>query len=219
MSYREDICKVAVLYREGGFSMDMDVQLTVPLLNLIDDSTSFMAVRHSNMLMAATPHNAILHNTVASILPWYEAFDSGTRRGFLGSAILEKGFRMSCKCGMNCNPESTQVKCGTKNAKLYSKMRLACKTPSPECPRNRINAISELQQNGLTAHHLTYGILSPRPRFLAGWSRFFWCREYGCGADNFKDKDWIDISQDAVDEGDPRKFAVFPGLPRFRLPR
>merc|ERR1719487_804090 len=43
-NYRGDICRAAVLYREGGFYADVDVELKVPLTELVDAETTFMSV-------------------------------------------------------------------------------------------------------------------------------------------------------------------------------
>lgn len=207
VSFREDICKMAVLCREGGFSMDMDVQLAWPLLDLIGSSTSFMGVRHSNMLIAATPNHTILQNSVANILPWYESFDSGAFSGVLGPTTLDQGFQIACGCGMNCDRENWRFNCG--GIQLYVEVKVACNIPSPACPENRFNSIQQMQRKGQSAHHLRYGIFSQDGQFVAGWSRFYWCGAYGCGAD-YKDKDWIDINEDKVEMNN---FLNYRGLP------
>ena len=61
-SFRGDLCRAAVLYREGGFYVDLDFELLVPLTTLIGVSTTFLSVFAANgailnALMASTPYS------------------------------------------------------------------------------------------------------------------------------------------------------------------
>lgn len=75
-AYRGDICRAAVLFREGGFYLDVDLQLVRPLRSLVDSNTTFMSVISAyggvmNALMGVTPRNAVLDRTIEEIRQWY----------------------------------------------------------------------------------------------------------------------------------------------------
>merc|ERR1719399_1287987 len=74
--YRGDICRAAILYQEGGFYTDVDVELAVPLFQLVDENTTFMSALSINGdifngLIATVPKSEILGETLNEIREWY----------------------------------------------------------------------------------------------------------------------------------------------------
>eukprot|EP00438_Fugacium_kawagutii_P025580 Skav215576 [mRNA] locus=scaffold2748:87075:88241:- [translate_table: standard] len=75
-SFRGDICRAAILYREGGFYVDLDVELLVPLATMIRVSTTFLSAFTAdgamlNAIMACTPYSEVLHETLVELRKWY----------------------------------------------------------------------------------------------------------------------------------------------------
>lgn len=185
-AYRGDICRTAVISREGGFYMDLDVQLAVPLLELIDFDTTFMNVRNSNALFATIPNNPILQRAADMIVPWYQRYDEGerTRLKWLGPSIFGEALESECGCKLKRNesqscPQALQWKCRNNQIRLHEEVRIACSdVASAECPKERIEAASHFAafERGL----LTYAYKSLDGEVL-GWPRFASCKILGCG--------------------------------------
>jgi len=114
-SFRGDICRSAVLLREGGFYMDLDLQLHVPIQKLIDEDTTLMtafiapgpwiAPGHPisltaklgsgsqvsiqpilNAMIAVRPKSPVMEKTLKHIRAWYK----GNREGLLGPLAMAK---------------------------------------------------------------------------------------------------------------------------------
>lgn len=121
-SYRGDICRAAVLAKEGGYYVDLDLQLSDPLHNLVDDATTFMTARADsdagalNALIATVPENPVMLATLAHMRKWYHNKTSQT--GIFGPVTMQRGLEevMSQTC-----PERhwanayMQFKCGSQH--------------------------------------------------------------------------------------------------------
>merc|ERR1719247_1409089 len=75
-SFRGDICRAAVLYREGGFYTDLDLELRIPLTKVVDKTTTFMSCFTAdnailNALIATTPRNPVMRETLKELRKWY----------------------------------------------------------------------------------------------------------------------------------------------------
>merc|ERR1719291_447633 len=75
-SFRGDICRSAVLALEGGFYVDLDVQMRVPFSQLVDNATTFMAALSMdgavlNALLAAEPGSEVMRAVLTAIEDWY----------------------------------------------------------------------------------------------------------------------------------------------------
>merc|ERR1719291_1333522 len=75
-SFRGDICRTAVLALEGGFYVDLDVQMRVPFSQMVDNATTFMAVKSPkgdvlNALFAAERGSEVMRAVVAALEAWY----------------------------------------------------------------------------------------------------------------------------------------------------
>lgn len=98
-SFRGDICRTAVLLREGGFYVDTDIQLAVPLWQLVDRTTSFMSVWCDagvfNAMLAAPPGSPVVHEALHQIRRWYreatQALGTRDRRGIMGPRAYHLG--------------------------------------------------------------------------------------------------------------------------------
>jgi hypothetical protein len=200
-SYRGDICRTAILAREGGFYVDLDFQLRVPLTSLVDDSTSFMTARSSvsgclNALIATVPRNPIMLATLTHIRKWYR--NETTHNTLLGPMTLQRGLEdfitMACPV-RNWTQEDEQFECGTqKGIRLYTEALIrwgSCQVwGTVMCPPAR-------SQSKLWANK--YGLFAGRPkdiqqpsgcptsaqiafreeRFI-GWPRGSECKVLGC---------------------------------------
>lgn len=74
--YKGDICRACILYREGGFYMDNDIQLTVPIQTLVNSETTFMSITSimggiMQAVIGVTPESEIMKETLEEIRRWY----------------------------------------------------------------------------------------------------------------------------------------------------
>lgn len=189
-SYRGDICRSAVLALEGGFYVDLDVEMRVPFSRLVDNATTFVSALSEdggvlNALLAATPGSEVMRAVLAAIEGWYggRRQDRGDASGWMGPATLLRALRdvaaRDCPAVDFSDGARLQRACGPRNqVRLYQERKLRCfggvraRESLEECPRER----REFEG-------LQFGIFEPGPgRTLVAWSRFASCREWGCGA-------------------------------------
>jgi len=111
-SFRGDICRSAVLLREGGFYTDLDFQLNVSIESLIDENTTLMTALVAqgpwltvqataklstgrsvsiqpilNALIAVQPKSSIMERTIKNIKAWYKN-KASQERGLLGPMAM-----------------------------------------------------------------------------------------------------------------------------------
>merc|ERR1719487_1968232 len=70
--YRGDICRAAVMYNEGGFYLDVDVQMNVSLASIVDKDTTFASAFSLggdifNAIMASEPKSEIMAENLNEI--------------------------------------------------------------------------------------------------------------------------------------------------------
>jgi hypothetical protein len=192
-AYRGDICRAAVLYREGGFYTDVDVQMAVPLEDIVDEHTTFASV-HSingdifNGLLAVVPNSEIMGETLQQMRRWYH--NETERVGLMGTKTLQRALEhvMNASCPSVAwsykQQKELQLNCGQHTIRLYREGDLLCfmpaRLPQPkECPIER--------KKGNVA--LRYGFFIPGQvadlhRTIIGWPRFVACQDpsTGCGS-------------------------------------
>lgn len=195
--YRTDLCRTAVLLREGGFYADLDVELTTSLGKLADSRTTFMSVysEHSHTamdgLLAAVPGSPVLNATLKEMRKWYRHADmrrnlanDKTADQHMGSLALLRGIRRAMR--EHC-PESTvdanmadQWTCGEQVFRFLRERRMDCQTgvktgfQLPRCGNGR--AKSSLEEHRIGLFQVT-DTTSP----LVGWSHGAWCVDSNCG--------------------------------------
>merc|ERR1719491_2008587 len=190
--YRGDICRAAVLYREGGFYTDVDVELRVPLTELVDENTTFMSAYSVNGdifngLLAAVPNSEGMGETLQEIRRWFRG--ETEQIGLMGTMTMLRGLEnvvsMSCAAKTLEGVKSeTQWACGRHQIRLYQEAGLMCpneggprSAPSDECPWERRGA-PDMMRLGLFYPNLQ------RARSLIGWPRYHSCKDPsgGCGS-------------------------------------
>lgn len=174
-AYHGDICRTLVLYREGGFYMDLDVELAVPLIDLIDKNTTFMNVIGSNALFATSPNSSILKQAVDGIHSWYKRHDSGENVTFLGPSVLGDALQSTCECGESSLYKQSKWKCKNHTIQLYKEVAISCSDVSAECPADRRQAAS---QGNMPQLNFAYKSLDGN---VMAWPRFASCTVWGCG--------------------------------------
>lgn len=186
-SYRGDICRACILSVEGGFYLDLDLELKVPLSKFAGPNTTFMSAMTAsspdrsvlNAVMGAEPGNAVLNETIVELLRWRA---EGGHEGWMGPITLSNALRTVI--GRECNqpatarqalPSRLEWRCGRETVRLYQEDHLDCfGQPTPECPLARLNSNFE---------GIRYGIFSPWPEHeIVAWPRFAACRDWGCNA-------------------------------------
>merc|ERR1719440_1187845 len=94
--YRGDICRSAVLYNEGGFYLDVDVEMTVPMTSLVDQDTTFASAFSVNgdifnAILAAEPKSEILAENLKEIRRWRRG--ESDREGLMGTQCLYRAMQ------------------------------------------------------------------------------------------------------------------------------
>jgi len=193
-SFRGDICRAAVLAREGGFYTDLDVQWVSPMRQLANASTTFMSAYDGeghllNAVMAAEPKSKIMVDALQEIRKWYvwdpnkNAYQSEKSNiGWMGPVTLMKALRdvqqESCPEAVleAGTAHSLDTTCGDHSLRFYDQRLLHCHShasPTLECPAHRASSHFD---------GLNYGLFEPaRGGKLIGWPRFSECDHWGCG--------------------------------------
>lgn len=188
-AYRADICRAAVLYREGGFYLDVDVQMAMPVFNMVDDNATFASAYAKengdifNAVIAAAPKSEILGETIKEMRKWYRG--EAERKGLMGTQAMYRGMQNAVRrsCGMadlTAKKNVARWTCGKHNIIMYEEGDLMCfandNDPhkdrwNHECPPERRDG-NYLLRLGLfpAGQNLFVG----RP--LLGWSRFSACK-------------------------------------------
>lgn len=198
-NYRGDLCRAAVLFEEGGFYVDLDVELKVPFRNLVGSSTSFMStfmadVAILNALIATKRRSTVMADTIREVRLWYRrlggprgntpvlnAKEDGSPSHLMGPVTMLRGVRavMRRECPdlqLSERRHNLQWDCGAEKLRFYEEKSLDCKRGmlgrAPECPPERAQA----KFSGLK-----FGLFEPGPqRRLVGWPRFQSCTDWGC---------------------------------------
>jgi len=196
-SFRGDICRAAVLYREGGFYLDLDVELLVPLATMIGVSTTFLSAFTAdgallNAIMACTPYSEVLHETLVELRKWYRgavprradpSVDGPATSEWMGPLTLHRAvmrvIQSSCPETHLVPGSQLEWTCGSEVLRFYREQELRCSVleSTPECSVQRARS---------PFIGLRYGIFTPnskmeQERQLIGWPRFEGCRRWGCG--------------------------------------
>lgn len=181
--YRGDLCRAAVLAKEGGFYTDLDVQLKVPLTSLVSEDTTFMsAYAHRgagvlNAIMASAPGEYVV---VQSIKRMIEMYKSGEKIHNLGPVALQVAiWDANVKVCPDIPSDSTSTRhwrCGSTVLRMLEEDAYPCLGPdswSKEyCPPARTLA-------AFVSSGASYGLFDEN-KTLIGWSRMEECFSYGC---------------------------------------
>jgi mannosyltransferase OCH1-like enzyme len=189
-SFRGDICRAAVLTREGGFYTDLDVQWLAPMRDLVDKSTTFMSAYGEgndilNAVMATEPNSEIMQATLQELRKWYK--DSQAHHdGWMGPATLRKALQdvQQKRCGgLDMQAHTLDKVCGVHNMRLYEQRKLNCNSEgrsAMECPPSRVKSHFD---------GVEFGLFEAGPEGkLVGWPRFAECSSWGCGGGGWDEK-------------------------------
>lgn len=190
--YRGDMCRAAVLAKEGGFYTDLDVQMKVSLTSLVAYDTTFMSAHAAegsilNAIMASKPGSNIMLESIEVMRRKYRNHESVE---FLGPNSLLEVFTQFAKG--NCSnlglpTASPAWRCGSEVVRMYQEMRFECwgkNARSDEiCPSKRLTAT-------FLYDGANYGLFDWNGK-IVGWSRFDDCVENGCGAGGPKDSNHL----------------------------
>jgi len=189
--YKRDLCRTAVLLREGGFYADLDVELQAPLGDLINSKTSFMSVyserSHSalKVLMAAKKGSPVLEATLMEMRKWYRHSDlrqtlksDETSEDQMGPLALLRGIRHAvrehCPGSVVGANMAAELKCGEESFQFHRERSLDCKGNADTCAGGR--ATSSLEDHRLGLFQAGAEAKSP----LIGYSRGAWCASNYC---------------------------------------
>lgn len=189
-SYRGDICRAAALWVYGGFYIDLDVQLFLPLARLIDNSTTFMSAVTSdgsvlNAIIAAVPRSTVMKEVLQQLKAWYRGDaprrDAQTGSEWMGPITMFRAIseitKRQCKdeYALMHHQNVLQWKCGQEMLRFYQERELNCYgPPRAECPVERRN--SEF----MGVH---FGLFEPgHISKIVAWPRYSSCKDWGCGS-------------------------------------
>eukprot|EP00928_Gymnodinium_smaydae_P027594 TRINITY_DN21296_c0_g4_i1.p1 TRINITY_DN21296_c0_g4~~TRINITY_DN21296_c0_g4_i1.p1 ORF type:complete len:296 (+),score=37.62 TRINITY_DN21296_c0_g4_i1:192-1079(+) len=179
---RGDLCRAAVLAKEGGFYMDLDLQLNTALDKLVDDKTTFASAFTEdgyvlNAILGVRPGCPIMGETLEQTKKWYR---SHPNHGAVNAGTEILLHALKAIVGRDCPGQEVRPKnvlqwdCGPHNLRFFQERQLAC-TPggSAECPLNRASSTFNL---------LKYGIFDPAQSqgALVAWSRYDGCQARHC---------------------------------------
>jgi hypothetical protein len=196
-AYRSDICRAAVLYKEGGFYLDVDLEMAVPVSDLADQTTTFASAFTKenndvfNAVIVTVPRSEIMEETLKQIRKWFRSKTEpkglmGTQTMFLG---MQDATHKSCNVtNLMDKKKVSKWTCGQHVIRMYEENDLNCfpddKDPNKdtwlrECPEARRNS----NQYGMRLGLFPAGaeVFVDRPIF--GWSRYSACTntDNGCG--------------------------------------
>merc|ERR1719499_2565704 len=79
-SYKGDICRAAILYRDGGFYFDADTEWLIPFTEMVDNTTTFMSSWCKfgilNAIQGVTAGNPYILRTLELIVRTVQSWDS-----------------------------------------------------------------------------------------------------------------------------------------------
>jgi len=182
-SYRSDVCRAAILAKEGGFYTDLDVEMKWKFEDLAGNVTTFLASYSEdgsvlNAMMGCTANNSIMEEILQQLVRYYrgETVERyGSSSEWMGPVTALAGLK--AVAGRDCPHEELQpwrgaeFLCGPNVVRMFQERQLACWMPNdPDCPGSRYT--SEFPG-------VKYGIYVPSGPLVA-WPRFANCSEWGC---------------------------------------
>eukprot|EP00441_Pelagodinium_beii_P045791 CAMPEP_0197623270 /NCGR_PEP_ID=MMETSP1338-20131121/3318_1 /TAXON_ID=43686 ORGANISM="Pelagodinium beii, Strain RCC1491" /NCGR_SAMPLE_ID=MMETSP1338 /ASSEMBLY_ACC=CAM_ASM_000754 /LENGTH=314 /DNA_ID=CAMNT_0043193185 /DNA_START=74 /DNA_END=1018 /DNA_ORIENTATION=- len=181
--YRGDICRNAVLLREGGYYADMDIYPLVPFDQFGPPEVTFMSVFSTrrtlllNAFMAATPGHPVLNKSLEMIPEWYRTGGQWNLTGQLGMGATLYGLdnlrSMSCPAvSLTSFADAMSKACGNHAIQMLDEIQ--CDHAPHTCPDERRLPI------------VKDGIYDSTGRQVA-WSRFDSCGTYSCGGTGRKE--------------------------------
>jgi len=212
MEVTEETCAELVLAIEGGFYTDLDLELKVPLHELVDSGTTFMSASTAegalwNAIIAVVPGSPIMKQAMEEIKLWKrgEFYPDGTpiqslveTSEWMGPATLFRGLqslmRSSCPdvSSDHLSQERGQLdwSCGPgERLRLYQEKPLVCSGSLVREEASGAHGRSEQEEECPEARRSSrfdgarYGLFVPGPaRKIVGWDRFEDCNAFGCSA-------------------------------------
>merc|ERR1719440_732361 len=137
--YRGDICRSAVLYNEGGFYLDADLEMAVPITSIVDKDTTFASAYSDNgdifnAIIAAEPKSEVLAENLQEIRRWNRG--ESKQEGLLGTLCLQRALQTvvhkRCAANLTTMKNTTRWTCGRHNIKMFTEAPLLsdCKSTS-----------------------------------------------------------------------------------------
>lgn len=174
-NYRGDLCRAAVLAKEGGFYSDLDVEWKFPMRELVDGDTTFMSAispvnggEMLNALIAASPGNALLGATLAEVKKWYR--NATVHQGWMGPMTLLRGVQANCP-DVALDQQVLDISCGSHKLKIYEQRHMRCTPDDLACPPVRAQGFDGVQ----------YGIFHPESdNDVVAYPRYAECNSWGC---------------------------------------
>lgn len=182
-SYRSDVCRAAVLVREGGFYTDLDVEMKWKFEDLAGNMTTFLASYSEdgsvlNAMMGCVANSSVVKEILQQLLRFYrgEAVERcGTTSEWMGPVTALAGLK--AVANRDCPDQGLQpwrgaeILCGPHVFRMFEERQLPCWLPEdPDCPGSRYTS---------DFPGVKYGIYVPSGPLVA-WPRFANCSEWGC---------------------------------------
>lgn len=181
---RGDICRAAVLFHEGGFYVDQDVEMRVPFTSLIEPTTTFMSSTSRNgevvlnAILAATPHHPIFKSSIELMRKYYRGNLSTIDAHLLGPYVMAIAINSIANVTWVGAKRRVQWR-GREELSFLEEKKHKCspERPSEVCPEERLSA----QKAFDGTEYALFGESKTGSIEVVGWSRFSECREFGCG--------------------------------------
>ncbi|CAE7552747.1 Itch [Symbiodinium microadriaticum] len=152
-SYRSDVCRAAVLAREGGFYTDLDVEMKWTFEDLAGEATTFLASFSEdgsvlNAMMGTVANSSFMQEMLQQLVAWYRgepvAERFGTTSEWMGPvaalAALKAVTARDCPGKELQDVEGAEIPCGPHVVRMFQERALPCWLPEdPDCPPLRYN--------------------------------------------------------------------------------
>ncbi|CAK9006127.1 unnamed protein product [Durusdinium trenchii] len=196
-SYRSDVCRAAVLAREGGFYTDLDVEMKWKFEDLAGNATTFLASWTEdgsvlNAMMGCTANSSFMLEVIEQLLRFYKGEPVeryGSTSEWMGPVTALAGLK--AVAARDCPEqdlapwEQAEFTCGPHVLRMFQERQLLCWDPmDPDCPGSRY--MSEFPG-------VKYGIYIPSGPLVA-WPRFANCSQWGCLTGGWPDEPPSEVS-------------------------
>mmetsp|Transcript_62790 Transcript_62790/g.140110 ORF Transcript_62790/g.140110 Transcript_62790/m.140110 type:complete len:333 (+) Transcript_62790:67-1065(+) len=183
-SYRSDVCRAAVLAREGGFYTDLDVEMKATFADLAGEATTFLASYSEdgsvlNAMMGAVANSSFMQEMLVQLVNFYRgepvAERFGTTSEWMGPvtalAALKAVAQRDCPEQDLMPYTGAEFTCGSHVVRMFQERNLPCWIPDDvDCPPQRQNNYFD---------GVRFGIYIPSGPLVA-WPRFANCSDWGC---------------------------------------
>lgn len=208
-SYRGDICRVCVLAHEGGFYLDLDVQMYYPVDSLVDERTTFFSTFSEdgavlNAMMGVIPNSPVMLEALNQLKMWYRGEINvqaqETTSEWMGPVTMLRALRQVARqsCG-RWIANRLQWECGREVFLMYREAPIDCwrdvyydqdgkDRTLKECPPVRAENEFPGVKFGIYGRFESGSYDTIPATYIVAWPRFEACQNWGCSAGGWDER-------------------------------